>query len=172
LLAGGIGARVWLKAPRSETPFPLIATGAEGRPAEDGAPEASGFPAAGDRALAFGYLIDTPRSQETIDESLVLAEKLRLRYQIDTGNVQADRVAAARRAQEELLDVVVFSPREIEDAARSLGYSLDPRQCADACDNVRRLAIIELKKSALRAFADGHQGPGRIPSASAPTPER
>lgn len=154
----------------------LVFLGAPGQSAPDAAPGRSdgssgegAYPTPQDRAVAFGYLLDTPRPPEVVDESLVIAEKLRLRYGIDTGNREADRLAAARRAKEELLDALVFSPAELEEAARSLGYSLDPAECANFCENVARLADIELKKRALKAFAEGGAGPG-LPRSTAATP--
>jgi hypothetical protein len=119
-------------------------------------------PTAEDRALAFGHFIDTPVASKAMNEALVLAEKLRLRYGIDTGHPQADRLAAARRAQVELLERLSFGPAEIREAARELGYSLDPALCANACANVEALAVLQLKRRALLAFADGRPVPGTL----------
>jgi len=142
-------------------------------PGPAAAPEA--FPTARDRAVAFGYLLDSPRPPAVIEESLVIAEELRRRYGIVTGDPEADRLAAARRAKTELIDALTFSPQEVEEAARSLGYSLEPAQCADFCENVYRLSIVELQKRALKAFAEGRPGPGRIratPAGSTLSPEK
>ena len=43
--------------------------------------------------------------------------------------------------------------------AAKLGLSLDPDRCGIACDNVRRLATIELKKTVLRLYAEGKEVP-------------
>ena len=53
------------------------------RPNADGPP---GAPTDEDRAIAIGLMLDSPRSPEVMDEALVLAEKLRQRYGIDSGN--------------------------------------------------------------------------------------
>ncbi|MEE9231043.1 MAG: hypothetical protein V3U86_10085 [Acidobacteriota bacterium] len=106
-------------------------------------------------AIAFGHLLDTPVPFEVIDEGLEIADQLRQRYGIQTGNLHNDRLEAARRAEQEIVDPLSFSPEQLESAARSLGYSLDPNDCGNYCENVRRLAILELKMRALRAFAQG-----------------
>lgn len=114
-----------------------------------------------DRAAAFGYFLDSPVSPSVIDDSLALAEALRLRYGIDTGNAQADRIAAARRAEREVLDSRTFTDEEIAAAARALGYGLAPAECADYCGNVRRLAVLHLKMALLRAHGEGDGGAAR-----------
>jgi hypothetical protein len=114
-----------------------------------------------DRAAAFGYFLDSPVSPSVIDESLALAEALRRRYGIDTGNAHADRITAARKAQREILDGRTFSDEEIEDAARALGYGLAAAECADYCENVRRLAVLHLKMALLRAHGEGDGGAAR-----------
>lgn len=142
-----------------------------GSPDEAAAPPvpaaASGVAAADDLAVAFGSLIDLPRPQAVVEEGLRIADQLRRRYGVDTGDPAADRQAAAHRAQSEFLDRLTFTAAEVEEAARSLGHSLDPSRCADFCDNVRRLAIADLKMRALRAFADGHEWPVRLPDRAA-----
>jgi len=112
-----------------------------------------------DRAVAFGLLLDTPASDAVVREAIEIADRLRHRYGIDTGNPQADREEATRRVREEVLDHLSFTPAEMEAVARSLGYSLDPAACRNFCDNVRRLAEVELRKRALREFADGAAPP-------------
>ena len=119
-----------------------------------------GAPTDEDRGIAIGLMLDTPRTPEVLDEALVLAEKLRRRYGIDTGNDFNDREEAARHAKFEFLDRLVFSEEEILETAASLGYSLDPAECANYCDNVRELATVELQKRALQAFAAGESWPG------------
>lgn len=140
----------------------LLSGGRPGTPPERAVPASA-------EAVAFGALIDSPRPAQVVEEGLRVAEKLRQRYGIDTGDAAADRQAAARRAQAEFLDRLTFPSAEVEEAARSLGYSLDPAACADYCDNVRRLAVADLMMQALRAFADGREGPGRPePQAAGP----
>ena len=107
-----------------------------------------------DRAVAFGHLIDAPRQVEVIDEGIDIAEKLCQRYGLDSGNRLADRIKAAERARQEVLQPDQIGEQQIEAMARSLGYSLDPAACADYCDNVRRLARVEIQKRALRDFAE------------------
>jgi hypothetical protein len=115
-----------------------------------------------DLAIAYGFLLDSPRPKEVVEEGLRIAELLRRRYAIDTGNPYQDRLVAARRAKREFVDRLEFSDEEVEEKAASLGHSLDPDECADFCPQVYRLAILELQKSALRAFAEGKEGPGRL----------
>jgi hypothetical protein len=129
----------------------VAATPAEGvEPTED------------DLAIAYGFLLDSPRPRDVVEDGLKTAELLRRRYGIDTGNPYQDRLAAARRAKREFLDRLDFSQSEIEATVASLGYSLDPDECLDYCQQVHRLAILELEKEALRAFAQGRKGPGRL----------
>lgn len=111
--------------------------------------------AGADRAVAYGLLFDSPPPAKVIDTGIVIADKLRRRYGIDTGDLLADRRAAARRAREEWLDRLTFTEPQIRAAARALGYSLDPQRCRNTCTHVRALASIELQKRALAAFADG-----------------
>jgi len=120
-------------------------------------------PSDAERDRAFAYFLDSPRPFAVLDQGLAIAEKVRQRYGIDTGNHEADRRAAALRFQAEVLDRIVFSGEEIEATALGLGYSLDPEKCLNACENIRRLAEIDLKKAALQAFADGRVLPGRMP---------
>ena len=107
-------------------------------------------------------MLDSPRSPEVIGTAVEIAEKLRVKYDIDTGNAFEDRTEAAQRAQVEFLDRLAFSEEELSSQAASLGYSLDPARCANYCDNVRELAAIELQKLALAAFADNRPWPGRL----------
>jgi hypothetical protein len=113
-----------------------------------------GVPAVGEseRAVALGFLLDTGAPPATIARSALVAERLRRHYGIDTGNVWADREAAARRA----LDAVAareFTEEQIAAKAAALGYSLDPAVCTNTCANVRRLAEIELQRDALADLA-------------------
>ena len=64
----------------------------------------------------------------------------------------------------------MFEEGEIAAMAVELGYSLDPAECANYCDNVRELATVELKRAALEAFADGRAWPGRLVDESAVDP--
>src|SRR5262245_35755927 len=114
-----------------------------------------GAPTEEDRAIAMGLLIDTPTDRGVIDDGLRVAEALRRRYEIDSGNVHADRVAAATRARDELLAGFEPTPDQLRAAAAALGYSLDPARCGNTCENVARLARLELQKEALRRFASG-----------------
>jgi hypothetical protein len=98
-------------------------------------------------------LLDAPAGQGAVGEGLVIAEALRRRYAIDTGNLPADNLAAARRAEREVLEPLRVTPEQVERAARSLGYSLEPAACANYCENVYRLALLELQKQALRRAA-------------------
>jgi hypothetical protein len=122
--------------------------------------EAVPEPAADDRAIAFGLLLDSPRPLEVIDAGIEIADLLRHRYGIDSGDPVGDRMEAADRARAELIDRLRFSEEDIEVKARSLGYGLQPGECHEFCDNVRRLAELELQKEALRAFAAGTEGAG------------
>jgi hypothetical protein len=112
-----------------------------------------GAPTDEDRAIAMGLLIDTPAEEAVIDDGLRVAEALRRRYGIASGNAHADRVAAAIRARDELLATVEPTPEQLRVAAEALGFSLDPARCGNACGNVARLARLELQKEALRRFA-------------------
>jgi hypothetical protein len=115
-----------------------------------------------DRAVAIGVLLDSPRTPQVVDEALVLAEKLRRHYGIDSGNAYADRQEAAERAQHDFLDRLVFTEEEIAESARALGYSLDPAMCANWCDNAREAALVELEKRALLALVAGEPWPGTL----------
>ena len=138
--------------------------GASGEPATvaAGVAGAPGYPSDQDRAVALGLLLDTPRTPEVTDQALIVSEKLRQQYGIDSGNPLSDREEAARRAQVEFLDRLVFEEDEVRAMAAGLGYSLDPAECANYCENVRELATVELKRQALQAFADGESWPGRL----------
>lgn len=142
--------------------WPASAGEGGGAPASSGGNGGPAFPDAEARAVAVGYLLDSPRPGPVIDRALVIAEKLRLRYGIDTGRPVMDREEAVRRVQAEFLDRLEFSEVEIHRAAGKLGFSLDPARCETWCDNVRELAIVELKKLALVAFADGEAWPGNM----------
>jgi len=102
------------------------------------------------RAAAVAALLDAPAGYAAVDEGLSIAEALRKHYGIDTGDAAADRLAAARRAEEELLAPLRVTPQQVEQAARALGYSLEPSACANFCDNVYRLALLSLHKQAIR----------------------
>jgi hypothetical protein len=132
-------------------------------------PPAAGVPSTGDptaadaeRRKAFGYFIDSPRPFEVLDQGLAIAERLARRYGMDSGNPEADRRAAALKFQSEVLERLVFTSEAIGAKAQQLGFSLEPAQCGNTCENVHRLAVFELQKDALEAFADGRPLPGRI----------
>lgn len=108
-----------------------------------------------DRAIAMGLLLENPVSPGVVDEGLRVAELLRRRYAIDSGNVHADRVAAALRARDEVVARLEVTPDQLRATAEDLGYSLDPARCGTTCENVARLARIELEKRALADFAAG-----------------
>jgi hypothetical protein len=114
-----------------------------------------GGPTAEDRAIAMGLLMHTPVAADTVDEGLRVAEGLRRRFGIDSGNVHADRVAAALRARDEIVARLEVGPEELRATAKELGYSLEPERCGNTCQNVARLARIELEKRALQRFATG-----------------
>jgi hypothetical protein len=116
-------------------------------------PDAGG----GDRAVAVGMLLDSPRPLNEIDKALWIADRLVERYGIDSGDHVRDREEAARRARAEVLDPLRFTEEEIGGMASSLGYSLDPEVCRNTCENVRNLAVLELEKAALEA-AVGNRG--------------
>jgi hypothetical protein len=119
-------------------------------------------PSEEDRAVAIGLLLDSPRTPQVVDEALEIAEKLCRYYGIETGNDYSDRQEAARRAQVEFLDKLVFSEEEIAESSRALGYSLDPATCANWCDNARELAVVELQKRALLALVANEAWPGKL----------
>ena len=137
----------------------LLAGGGEPRDLPAG-PAAGGRAALrqDDRAAAYGSFLDARFAPTLVDESLALAEALRTRYGIRSGDPVADRTAAAARALAEVESDLPFGDAEIEAAARQLGYSLDPASCADTCGNVRRLAGIHLKMEALRRLGMGAPG--------------
>lgn len=113
-----------------------------------------------DRAIAMGLLMHTPVAADTVDEGLRVAEGLRRRFGIDSGDVHADRVAAALRARDEIVARLDVTPEALRKTAEELGYSLDPARCSTTCDNVARLARIELEKRALQRFVAGGATPG------------
>jgi hypothetical protein len=96
-------------------------------------------------------LLDSPRPLNEVDRALWVADRLVERYGIDTGDPVRDREEAARRARVEILEPLSFTEEDIAGMAASLGYSLDPVTCRNACENVRNLAVLELEKAALEA---------------------
>ena len=114
-----------------------------------------------ERAIAMGLLLDTRADPAMIDEGLRIAEALRRRYAIDSGNVHADRVEAAIRAREEIRAGLQPAPHELSETAERLGFSLDPARCGNTCPNVARLAEIEMQKEALRRLAGATASAGR-----------
>ena len=108
-------------------------------------------PPANDRAIAFGLLVDSPPPPAVIDEAIAIADRLRRAYGIDTGNVLADREAAARRAAA-YLGGLAFGEGDLARVATELGYDLRPEACRAACRDIRALAETELRKRALLAL--------------------
>jgi hypothetical protein len=106
-----------------------------------------------DRAIAMGLLLENPVPVATVDEGLRVADGLRRRYGLDSGNIHADRVTAALWARDEVVAQLDVTPEQLQTAAEALGYSLDPGRCGNTCENVARLARIELEKRALVGFA-------------------
>lgn len=151
--------------PPPPLPAPPDAALGSGGPAAKGGVDAED-PLAADRAIAVGLLLDSPRSAAVIDRAIEIAEALRRRYGIDSGDVAADREQAARRAQQEVLESLEVSEEALARAAAQLGYSLDPAACGETCENVRRLALLELQRRALERFAEGTNPPAGAP----PTP--
>lgn len=133
-----------------------------------GVPAAPASPLAADRAIAVGILLDSPRPSAVIDRAIEIADALRQRYGIDSGDVVADREQAARRAQQEVVESLEVSEQALSQAAAQLGYSLDPAACGGTCENVRRLARLELQRRALERFADGAGPAAEAPLAPAP----
>jgi hypothetical protein len=105
----------------------------------------------GDRAVAFGLLVDSPPPLAVIDEAIAIADRLRRAYGIESGNVLADREAAARRAAA-YLEELAFEERDLVRTAKELGYDLRPGACRSACRDIRALAETELRKRALLAL--------------------
>lgn len=140
-----------------EPSAPTVTTTATAAVTSDVAPSIVGSESVtrDDRAVAFGRLIDSPQPREVLDEGIRIAEALRRRYRIDTGDIEGDRRQAADRARVEVLETMAVSEDRIEKTARDLGYSLDPSVCSNYCDNVRRLALLVLEKQTLEAFAEG-----------------
>ena len=124
------------------------------------APRETAGPTAADRDIAMGLLLHTPAPPDIVDEGLRVAERLRRRFGIESGDVHADRVAAALRARDEVLARLDVTPDQLRATAEVLGYSLDPARCRTTCDNVARLARLELEKRALQRFAAGDPPPG------------
>lgn len=117
-----------------------------------GAGEPPPHPSPGDRAVAFGLLLDTPIAPAQIDRAIQVADGLRRRYGLPSGDLQALRGAAARRAAEEL-EHVTFSPSQVACAARALGLRAAGRRCDRRCAAAARVAEIELQKATLEAWA-------------------
>jgi hypothetical protein len=115
------------------------------------APASPVAPPASDRAIAFGLLVDSPPPPAVIDEASAIADRLRRAYGIDTGNVLADREAAARRAAA-YLEGLAFGEGDLGRVATELGYDLRPGACRTACRDIRALAETELRKRALLAL--------------------
>jgi hypothetical protein len=153
-----IGLGLILVQPTTATPLPdsprLVESDGPRPPALVEAWRPRGAPpiAATDRALAVALLLDSSRPLPVIDEGIRVADRLRTRYDIDTGHPYADRVTAARRAVAEL-DGIVFSREQLREAAMALGHDLDA--CGNYCRNVEHLAEIRLKQGALRDLAGG-----------------
>jgi hypothetical protein len=108
-------------------------------------------PPASDRAIAFGLLVDSPPPPGVLDEAIAIADRLRRAYGIDTGNVLADREAAAHRAAA-YLEGLTFGEGDLGRVATELGYDLRPGACRTACRDIRALAETELRKRALLAL--------------------
>ena len=103
------------------------------------------------RSVAIGMMLDQHLDERSLERGVEIAELVRRRYGIDTGRPVEDRIAAARRVNEEVLAPLTFADDELKRTARELGF--DPDDCADYCSSLVRLARIELKKRALVAFA-------------------
>ena len=117
-------------------------------------PDSSASPVerpANDRAIAFGLLVDSPTPLALIDEAIAVADRLRRAYGIETGDVLADREAAARRAAA-YLEGLAFGEGDLARVATELGYDLRPGACRTACRDIRALAETELRKRALLAL--------------------
>jgi hypothetical protein len=142
----------------------LLGAAAVAAPAP-GEPAARVVPPASDRAIAFGLLVDSPPPPGVVDEAIAIAERLRRAYGIDTGNVLADREAAAHRAAA-YLEGLTFGERDLGRVATELGYDLRPGACRTACRDIRALAETELRKRALLALLSP---PSEAPS-GAPCP--
>jgi glutathione S-transferase len=119
---------------------------------------AGGGPASADRAIAFGLFIDSPVPSRVLDESMAIAERLRQASGIDTGNLVADREAAARRAAT-YLEQLAFQESDLVRAAKELGYDLRPEACRSSCRDIRALAEVELRKRALLALLSSPPAP-------------
>ncbi len=112
-----------------------------------------GVPSPEDRAIAMGLMLHTPVSEETLDLSIRIADRLRHLYGLESGNIHADRVAAAQRAHTTILEELTPTPEELRVTAEALGYSLDPATCGNTCTNVARLARLEIEKLTLQRVA-------------------
>jgi hypothetical protein len=120
-------------------------------PASPASPVSPAAPPASDRAIAFGLLVDSPPPPAVIDEAIAIADRLRRAYGIDTGDVLADREAAARRAAADL-EALAFGEGDLARVATELGYDLRPGACRTTCRDIRALAETELRKRALLAL--------------------
>jgi len=132
----------------------------EARPSrvEGTATEAGTMHAEDERAIAVGLLLDSAPSAQAIDEGLAIAAVLRRCYGLEGDDSVRGREELARRARRDILDRLDPSEAEIRHAAAALGYSLEPEQCSNTCENVRNLALLELEKQALRALAKAPPG--------------
>jgi hypothetical protein len=126
----------------------LLALAAGGGSAAAPAPPAAPVPPSADRAIAFGLFLDSPLPSRVLDEAVAIAERLRRAYGIDTGDLLADREAAARRAAAHL-EALAFDESDLVGAAKELGYDLRPGACRSSCRDIRALADAELRKRAL-----------------------
>ena len=100
--------------------------------------------------VAYGLLLDTPVSPETIDRSLKILQGLRERYDLHDG--VRDDEEAARRALAEI-EAIEFSAEQTAAMAKKLGVSIDPKVCGEACENFERLVLVELRMEALAKLA-------------------
>lgn len=139
----------------------LLGAAAVAAPAPAGAAGVS-MPPASDRAVAFGLLVDSPPPLAVIDEAIAIADRLRHAYGIDTGDVLADREAAARRAVA-YLEGLDFREADLARVARELGYDLRPEACRSFCRDLRALAETELRKRALLLLLSP---PSEVPAGS------
>lgn len=108
-------------------------------------------PPPGERAVAFGLYLDAPRSSSVLDRAIVLADGLRARYGLASGDVDTDRQQAAQRAAVEL-GAIEVREAEVECAARALHTSIEGPRCERWCANARELARLELLRAALEEW--------------------
>ena len=118
------------------------------------------------RAIAVGLFLDTPLPAETIDRSLAILSGLRCRYGL-TGGVRDDEEAASRAFQE--IDALEFTPQDKTRMADSLGVSLAPEKCREACEQFEQLVLLKLRMEALEKLATaGACEPTRAPTGAEP----